>query len=115
MMENGKRNSHETRAEDRMDQNELEEPHDDFAVEITNLHHDNEEGSSRTPRFFMEPWLLSPKYRKQKTIATAIGMGLALLIVLFALGDRCLSTESGWPCFPEEPIRSSVYLQVSIC
>jgi len=85
MMEHGKRNSHETRAEDRMDQNELEEPHDDFAVEITNLHHDNEEGSSRTPRFFMEHWLLSPKYRKQKTIATAIGMGLALLIVLFAL------------------------------
>jgi len=68
-----------------MDQNELEEPHDDFVVEITNLPQDDEEGSSNTLRFFTETWLLSPKYRKQKTIATAICMGLALLIVLFAL------------------------------
>ncbi len=68
-----------------MDQNELEEPHDDFVVEITNLPQDDEAGSSNTPRFFMETWLLSPKYRKQKTIATAVCMGLALLIVLFAL------------------------------
>jgi len=68
-----------------MDQNELEEPHDDDVVEITNLPQDDEAGSSNTPRFFMETWLLSPKYRKQKTIATAVCMGLALLIVLFAL------------------------------
>src|SRR5712692_7098028 len=68
-----------------MDQNELEEPHDDFVVEITNLPQDDEAGSSNTLRFFTETWLLSPKYRKQKTIATAICMGLALLIVLFAL------------------------------
>jgi hypothetical protein len=68
-----------------MDQNELEEPHDDDVVEITNLPQDDEEGSSNTPCFFMETWLLSPKYRKQKTIATAVCMGLALLIVLFAL------------------------------
>ncbi len=67
-----------------MDQNELEEPPDDV-VEITNLNQDDEAGSSNTPRFFMETWLLSPKYRKQKTIATAVCMGLALLIVLFAL------------------------------
>jgi hypothetical protein len=85
MMEHGKRISHETSTEDSMDQNELNEPHDDFAVEITNLPHDDEEGSSRTPRFFAETWLLSPKYRKQKTIVATIGMGLALLIVLFAL------------------------------
>lgn len=68
-----------------MDQNELEEPQDDDVVEITNLNQDDEEGSSNTPRFFMETWLLSPKYRKQKTIATAVCMGLGLLIVLFAL------------------------------
>jgi len=68
-----------------MDQNELEEPHDDFVVEITNLPQDDEAGSTNTPRFFMEPWLLSPKYRKQKTMAAAVCMGLALLIVLFAL------------------------------
>src|SRR5258708_27052377 len=68
-----------------MDQNELEEPHDDFVVEITNLPQDDEAGSSKTLRFFTETWLLSPKHRKQKTIATAICMGLALLIVLFAL------------------------------
>ena len=126
-----------------MDHNELEEPHDDDVVEITNLHQDGEEGSANTPRYFTQTWLLSPKYRKQKTIATAVCMGLALLIVLFALtpvsrlfprgspptvepstsyfgldanppGDRCLSTESGLPCFPEEPIRSSVYHAVSI-
>ncbi len=126
-----------------MDQNELEEPHDDFVVEITNLPQDDEAGSSNTLRFFTETWLLSPKHRKQKTIATAICMGLALLIVLFALtpvsrlfprgspptvepstsyfgldanppGDRCLSTENVLPYFPEEPIRSSVYHLVSI-
>src|SRR5258707_3892769 len=68
-----------------MDQNELEEPQDDDVVEITNLNQDDEAGSSNTRRFFMEPWLLSRKYRKQKTIATAVCMGLALLIVLFAL------------------------------
>ncbi len=68
-----------------MDQNELEEPQDDDVVEITNLNQDDEAGSSNTPRFFMETWLLSPKYRKQKTIATAVCMGLGLLIVLFAL------------------------------
>jgi hypothetical protein len=68
-----------------MDHNELEEPHDDFVVEIINLDQDGEEGSSRAPRFFMETWLLSPKSRKQKTIAAAICMGLALLIVLFAI------------------------------
>src|SRR5260370_11577651 len=68
-----------------MDQNELEEPHDDFVVEITNLPQDDEAGSSNTLRFFMETWLLSPKYRKQQAIATAVCMGLALLIVLFAL------------------------------
>src|SRR5215469_3991743 len=68
-----------------MDQNELEEPHDDFVVEITNLYQDDEEGSAKTPRFFIETWLLSPRYRKQKTMATAICVGLALLIVLFAL------------------------------
>src|SRR6266849_9974336 len=85
MMEHVKRISHETSAEDGMDQNELEEPHDDFVVEITNLPQDDEEGSTNTPRFFMEPWLLSPKYRKHKTMAAAICIGLALLIVLFAL------------------------------
>jgi hypothetical protein len=68
-----------------MDENELEEPQDDFVVEITDLHQDDEEGLSTTPRFFMETWLLSPKYRKQKTIVAAICMGLVLLIVLFAL------------------------------
>jgi hypothetical protein len=68
-----------------MDQNELEEPQDDDVVEITNLNQDDEEGSANTPRFFTQTWLLSPKYRKQKTIAAAICMGLALLIVLFAL------------------------------
>ena len=100
-----------------MDHNELEEPHDDDVVEITHLHQDDEAGSANTPRFFTQTWLLSPKYRKQKTIAAAMCMGLALLIVLFALtpvsrlflggspstsyfgldanppGDRCLSTE----------------------
>ena len=68
-----------------MDQNELEEPHDDDVVEITHLHQDDEAGSANTPRFFTQTWLLSPKYRKQKTIAAAMCMGLALLIVLFAL------------------------------
>ena len=122
-----------------MDHNELEEPYDDDVVEITNLHQDDEEGSANTPRFFTQSWLLSPKYRKQKTIAAAMCMGLALLIVLFALapvsrlflrgspptvlildwmltplGDRCLSMENVLPCFPEEPIRSSVYRLVSI-
>jgi len=125
-----------------MDHNELEEPQDDV-VEITNLNQDGEEGSANTPRFFTQTWLLSPKYRKQKTLAAAICMGLALLIVLFALtpvsrlflrgspptvepstyyfgldanppGDRCLSTENVLPCFPEEPIHSSVYRLASI-
>src|SRR5579875_3577594 len=68
-----------------MDQNELEETDDDFVVEITNLHQDDKEGTSNTLHFFMETWLLSPEYRKQRSIATAICMGLALLIVLFAL------------------------------
>jgi hypothetical protein len=68
-----------------MDQNELDEPPDDFAVGITDLPQDDEEGSATTPRFFMATWLRSPRYRKQKTIATAICMGLALLIVLLAL------------------------------
>ena len=68
-----------------MDHNELEEPHDDDVVEITTLHQDDEEGSANTPRFITQTWLLSPKYRKQKTIAAAMCMGLALLIVLFAM------------------------------
>ena len=44
-----------------MDQNELEEPHDDDVVEITNLNQDDEEGSSNTPRYFTQTWLLSPQ------------------------------------------------------
>lgn len=84
-MKHVKQISHETRAEDGMDQNELDEPRDDFTVEITNLRERDEESSLRTPRFFVESWLFSPRYRKQKTIATAICIGLALLIVLFAL------------------------------
>jgi hypothetical protein len=70
-----------------MDQNELEEPQDDDVVEITNLNQDDEAGSSNTPRFFMETWLLSPKYRKQKTIATAICMGLAQFTTRSAYAD----------------------------
>ena len=68
-----------------MDHNELDEPHDDDVVEITNLHQDDEEGSTNTPRFFTQTWLLSPKYRKQKTIAAAMCIGLVLLIVLFVM------------------------------
>ncbi len=85
MRDQGKRLSHETSMEDSMDQHELDEPHDDFAVEITNLHQEDEEGSSRPPRFFVETWLLSPRYRRQKAMAAVIGMGVALLIILFAL------------------------------
>jgi hypothetical protein len=85
MREHVKRIRQETSSEDSMDQNELEEPHDDDVVEITHLHQEDEAGSANTPRFFTQTWLLSPKCRKQKTIAAAMCMGLALLIVLFAL------------------------------
>ncbi len=69
--------------ENGMDQNELDEPQGNFDVEITNLDQGGEEDSSHTPRF-TKTRLLSPSYRKQKTIATVICVGLALL-VLFAL------------------------------
>ena len=80
-----KRIHHETGTEEGMDQNELDKAHDDFPLEITNLPQDDEEGSAKTPRFFMATWLRSPRYRKQQTIAIALGLGLALLIVLFVL------------------------------
>ena len=55
-----------------MDQNELEEPHDDDVVEITHLHQDDEAGrhqpSSHQPLIL--DWMRTPP------------------------GDRCLSTEN---------------------
>jgi hypothetical protein len=80
-----KRIRYETSTEDAMDHNELEEPPDDFVVEITHLNQDDEEGSSNALRFFTETRVLSPRYHKQRTIAAATCMGLVLLIVLFAL------------------------------
>jgi len=68
-----------------MDHNELEELHDDAAVEITDLNQDGEEGSANAPRCFTETWLFSHRYRKQRTIVTATCIGLMLLIILFAV------------------------------
>jgi hypothetical protein len=85
LLYHAKRIRHETSTEDGMDQNELEEPPEDFVVEITPLNQDDEEGSSNALRFFTETWVLSPTYRKQRTMAAATCMGLVLLIVLSAL------------------------------
>ena len=68
-----------------MDSNELEELDDDAAVEITDLHQDDEEGSANVPRFFTGNWLFSRRYRKQRNIVAAICSGLMLLIILFTV------------------------------
>ena len=68
-----------------MDQDELEDLHDDGAVEITDLNQDDEEGSANAPRFFTGNWLFSHRYRKQRSIVAALCIGLMLLIVLFVV------------------------------
>lgn len=69
-----------------MDHNEWEEPREDLVVEVTNLDKvDDEESSSSSPSTFTRSWLLSSRYRKQRTIATATFVGLALLMVLFTI------------------------------
>ena len=98
ILDNGveERIRYETSADDGMEQNELEEPHDDFVVEITDVHQDDNERSPKTPRCFRETWALFPRYRRQ-TMAVAIWMGLALLIVVFALPPGSQFFLSGLP------------------
>src|SRR5712692_4082325 len=74
----------EHNTEDDMDRNENEEPREDLVVEITDLNEaGDDESSSSSPRLFTGSWLLAPKYRKHRTIATVAFVGLAILVVLF--------------------------------
>src|ERR1700694_974020 len=69
-----------------MDHNEWEELREDLVVEITNLDKvDDEERSSSSLRTFTRSWLLSSRYRRQRTIATATFVGLTLLMVVFTI------------------------------
>jgi hypothetical protein len=65
-----------------MDHSEREEPREEFVVEVTNLDKVNDEESSSSSTY-TRPRFLSSRYRKQRTLAIATFVGLALLTVLF--------------------------------